>query len=66
MENKKSDVVAIDSMYKKHVLENRGKLIPIIETIIFCVLTRGSEWSKNIILKRIKLCVLGIPLETEF
>lgn len=66
MENKKSDVVAIDSMYKKHVSENRGKLIPIIETIIFCVPTRGSEWSKNIILKRIKLCVLGIPLETEF
>lgn len=36
MDNKRPDNIAIDSAYKNLVLENRTKLIPIIETIIFC------------------------------
>ncbi|VVC31044.1 Hypothetical protein CINCED_3A019179 [Cinara cedri] len=37
MDNKKPDIsIAIDSAYKNLVLENRAKLVPIIETIIFC------------------------------
>ncbi|XP_025192657.1 52 kDa repressor of the inhibitor of the protein kinase-like [Melanaphis sacchari] len=37
MDSKKPDIsIAIDSAYKNLVLENRAKLVPIIETIIFC------------------------------
>lgn len=37
MDNKKPNIdVAVDSEYKKLVLKNRAKLIPIIETIFFC------------------------------